>query len=96
MDEAERRRAHAERRAAYRLNGRTRTPAADAPAHAHAAEPSDFIFDADPAHARHVRAMQRVYREELANRLYYFERWGVPFEESELAGYRYRNGDPDR
>jgi len=40
--------------------------------------------------------MQRVYAEELANRRFYFERWGVPFVESELAGYRYRNGDPDR
>lgn len=49
----------------------------------------DFVFDPDPAHARHVRAMQRVFREELERATFYRDRYGVPFEESELAGYRY-------
>lgn len=54
-----------------------------------ALEPDDVTFDADPARARHVRAMRRVYESELERARYYFDRHGVPYEKSELAGYGY-------
>jgi hypothetical protein len=71
----------------------TTPPGADAPASIAPAAKPDAVFDlgTPPATLRHRRAMQRVFREELARATWYRDTYGVPFEESDLSGYSYRD-----